>query len=106
MSTRAETIEPPGQDQAAPARPGRWAMAVAWPAFLMAGVMEALVFAVVDPSEMSWFGGERLELSRQAVYTLSFLLFWLVISLSASLSLLMVTLPDLPENPHARHWPP
>jgi hypothetical protein len=31
----------------------RW-MWIAWPAFLAAGVMEMLVFAVVDPLEMQW----------------------------------------------------
>ncbi len=92
----------------------RWAMAVVWPSFLMAGVLEALVFAVVDPADLSGFGGHRLELSRQAVYTLSFLLFWLVLSVSASLSLLMASLPEPaqnprsprnPRNPHTRGWP-
>jgi len=83
----------------------RFAMAVAWPSFLMAGVLEALVFAVFDPGDMSWFGGERIELSRQAVYTLSFMLFWGVIALAASLTLLLVTLPDPPAPPHPRGWP-
>ncbi|MCV2363565.1 hypothetical protein LNV23_08905 [Paucibacter sp. DJ1R-11] len=83
----------------------RWAMAVAWPAFFMAGVLEALVFAVIDPSDLSWFGAERLDWSRQAVYTVSFMIFWLVISLSASVSVMLATLPDLPDDAHPRGWP-
>jgi hypothetical protein len=78
---------------------------VLWPSFLMAGVMEGLVFAVVDPSELSWFGGERIELSRQAIYTISFMLFWGVIALAGSLTLMLVTLPDPPARPHPRGWP-
>jgi len=83
----------------------RFAMAVAWPSFLMAGVLEALVFAVFDPGDMSWFGGEQIALSRQAIYTLSFMMFWGVIALAASLTLLLVTLPDPPPRPHPRGWP-
>jgi len=47
-------------------------MWIAWPAFLVAGVLEMLVFAFVDPQDMQWFG-QPIELSRQGVYTLSFL---------------------------------
>ncbi len=36
-------------------------MWIAWPAFLVAGVLEMLVFAVVDPQEMQWFW-RRIEL--------------------------------------------
>ncbi|MEJ6005282.1 hypothetical protein WG899_06975 [Paucibacter sp. AS339] len=86
-------------------RLSRMAMAVIWPSFLMAGVVEALVFAVVDPSDLTWFGGAPMDLPRQAIYTLSFLLFWLVIGLSSSLSLLLADLPNQPENPHPRAWP-
>ncbi|WP_231741403.1 hypothetical protein [Paucibacter sp. KCTC 42545] len=89
-------------------RLARWAMAIAWPAFVMAGVTEGLVFSVVDPSDLTWFGGERMELSRQAVYTLSFLIFWSVISLASSISLMLATLPETPDAPqaiHPRRWP-
>ena len=34
------------------------------PSFLMAGVLEMLVFAVVDPATCSWFGGAPVDLSR------------------------------------------
>ena len=97
----------PGSDETARggSRLVRWAMAVVWPSFLMAGVLEALVFAVVDPADLSGFGGQRLELSRQAVYSFSFLLFWLVLSVSASLSLLMASLPEPAQNGHKRGWP-
>ncbi len=65
----------------------RW-MGVAWPSFLMAGVMELLVFAVVDPQSMSWFG-QSFDMSRQAIYTISFFVFWLVISVAGALTVIL-----------------
>lgn len=85
--------------------PARWAMHILWPAFVMAGVTEALVFALVDPMDLSWFGLAPVQLSREAIYTLSFLAFWLLISLASAVTLLLATLP--PESPqgHPRRWP-
>ncbi len=65
----------------------RW-MGVAWPSFLMAGVMELLVFALVDPQSMSWFG-QSFDMSRQAIYTISFFVFWLVISVAGALTVIL-----------------
>jgi hypothetical protein len=39
-----------------------------WPSFLVACVLEMLVFAVLDPHSLNWMG-QPLDLSRQAVYT-------------------------------------
>lgn len=47
-------------------------MWIAWPAFLIAGVLEMLVFAMVDPNDLHWFG-RPVEWSRQAIYTVAFL---------------------------------
>ncbi len=90
---------------APPGRFGRIAMSVLWPSFLMAGVLTALVFSLVDPADLTWFGGAPIELPRQAVYTMGFLVFWLIISLAASLSVLMATLPEPPQERHPRAWP-
>lgn len=65
----------------------RW-MWVGWPSFLMAGVLEVLVFALVDPGELHW-RGELLDWSRPAVYTLAFFAFWAVTAVSCGLSLLL-----------------
>ena len=90
----------------APSRLGRFAMAVAWASFLSAGVLECLVFAVVDPGDLRWFGAAPVELSTQAVYTLSFLIFWGVVAFGASLALLLLRLPEdgRPQR-HAPGWP-
>lgn len=68
----------------------RRAMAVLWPSFLMAGVLEMLVFAMVDPATLRWFGGELVRLSPRAVYSLSFLLFWAVIAGAGALTALLL----------------
>jgi hypothetical protein len=66
------------------------ALSVLWPAFVMAGVLEALVFAVVDPTTLAWFGGEPIEWPRQAVYTVSFFVFWGVIAAAGALTAILV----------------
>jgi hypothetical protein len=71
----------------------------------MAGVMLTLVFAVVDPSDLTWFGAAPIDLPRAAVYTLSFLIFWLLISLASAMSMLLATLPEAPGKVHPRNWP-
>jgi hypothetical protein len=65
------------------------AMRVGWPAFLMAGVLEMLVFSLVDPGTLHWFGGAPVELSTTAVYSLAFFVFWAVIVVASGLSHLL-----------------
>lgn len=65
----------------------KW-MWVVWPAFLVAAGLEMLVFAVVDPNDLQWFG-QPLALSRQAVYTLAFFAFWGLAMVSSALSVLL-----------------
>lgn len=61
-------------------------MAVLWPSFLMAGVLEMVVFAFVDPTQLQLFGGELLDWSPTAVYTVAFFLFWGLIAVSSALT--------------------
>ncbi|HEY0953691.1 MAG TPA: hypothetical protein VGE36_02965 [Roseateles sp.] len=79
---------------AGPSRVARFALAAGWSSFLSAGVLEALVFSVVDPQDLRWFGAAPIELSPQAIYTVSFLIFWGVGALCASVALLLVSQPD------------
>jgi len=58
-------------------------MAVAWPAFMGACLLEVAVFALVDPLELSW-GGGPLGWSRQAVYTVAFFAFWVTCTASSA----------------------
>ena len=69
-------------------------LAILWPAFLMAGVLEMLVFALVDPATLRWMGGELLPLAPQAVYTLAFFVFWAVIAAAGLLTRLLEGDPE------------
>ena len=64
-------------------------LAILWPSFLMAGVLEMLVFALVDPTTLRWMGGETLALSASAVYTLAFFIFWGVTAVACGLTALL-----------------
>ena len=66
----------------------RLSMWILWPAFLQACALEVVVFALVDPAELSW-RGEALHAPRQAVYTLSFFVFWLLAAAGSALTVLL-----------------
>ena len=75
-------------------------LAILWPAFLMAGVLEMLVFALIDPHDLHWFGGAPVDLSASAVYSLAFFVFWAVISTAGALTqLLKLTAQDVNQLP-------
>ena len=63
----------------------RWGL-ILWPSFLAACLLEALVFAMVDPGELHWPGQEGTP-STRAVYTAAFFAFWLVCALCSRLVL-------------------
>lgn len=67
-------------------------MWIAWPAFLLAGVLEMIVFALVDPQSLHWFG-QPLAWSREAVYTLAFFVFWALTMASSALTTLLAMSP-------------
>ena len=73
---------------------------ILWPAFLIAGVLEMLVFAVVDPEDLRWLGVEAIPWSRQAVYTVTFMILWGGVAIaSATTALLMRTPADVNRDP-------
>ncbi len=84
----------PAAETAAPAsgcaRPFRErALLILWPAFMMAGVLDALVFVIVDPSTLHWFGAEPFAGSASAVYSIAFLVFWSVIATAGAITHLL-----------------
>lgn len=68
-------------------------MWIAWPAFLVAAVLEMIVFAFVDPQELHWFDGQPLGLSRLGVYTVAFFVFWALTMASSALTTLLALSP-------------
>lgn len=67
-------------------------MWIAWPAFMVACLLEVLVFGMVDPQDLRWFG-HPVEMSRQGIYTLAFFVFWIVASLASALTTLLSKSP-------------
>lgn len=87
----------------APNRFRRMAMSVLWPAFLLAGVLEALLFVVVDPHDLRWFGGPALGLSVTAAYSVTFLIAWTLMSVSSWLTAMLLRAePDRMQAPGDR----
>jgi hypothetical protein len=71
------TVARAGLADTAPSGMAERALWIAWPAFIAACVLELLVFAVIDPSELQW-SGAALGWSRQGAYTFAFFVFWIV----------------------------
>ncbi len=74
----------PAQESSA----GRFLMQVLWPSFLVAIVAEGVFFSMVDPHELTLIGITLAD-SREAAYTVGFLLFWVLFSLSSGLTWLL-----------------
>ena len=65
------------------------ALRILWPAFLFAGVLEMMVFAVIVPHDMRWFGGALIGWSPVAIYSVTFFIFWSVIVGAGALTALL-----------------
>ena len=58
---------------------------VLWPAFIAAGVAEALFFTIFDPEELPFFG-TIVGASRITTYSVGFFLFWAFAAFSSTLT--------------------
>jgi hypothetical protein len=67
-------------------RLARRVAAIAWPAFMVAGVLEIGVFAFVDPQSLHTLNGTSLNISATAVYSLAFVFFWICASVACLLT--------------------
>jgi uncharacterized membrane protein YdjX (TVP38/TMEM64 family) len=72
-------------------------MTVLWPAFLVAGVLEMLVFAFVDPQGLHGWGVDSSVWSPTAVYTVAFLVFWAFIAAASAITLWLAGAAGLPQ---------
>ena len=73
---------------------------ILWPAFLVAGVLETLVFAVIDPDELRWFGGPSIDWPPLAIYSVTFMMFWGAIATASALTELLAL-----ESGEINRWP-
>ena len=60
-------------------------VAVLWPSFLTAGLATALFFTVFDPLDLAALT-DYPDISRTAVYSIGFFLFWLLTSSTCALT--------------------
>jgi len=67
-------------------------MWIAWPAFMVAAVLEMMVFAVLDPESLTLLG-EQVDWSRRTVYSVTFLIFWLMFMLCSAVTLQLARAP-------------
>jgi len=76
-------------------------IAVLWPSFLTAIVATGVFFSAFDPAELFPFGTD-LEISRLGIYTIGFLVFWLITAVSAIGTLYFAISNCLRNHPDSR----
>ena len=67
-------------------------MWILWPSFLMATAGVGVLFSVVDPHDLHFFG-EPVEVSRMAAYSLGFFALWALGSASSWLTCMLAKSP-------------
>lgn len=64
----------------------RLLMWILWPAFMTACLGEGLLFSLVDPEELVFFG-HAIEISKEGIYTIGFFIIWGLCALSSALTI-------------------
>ncbi|HSD42640.1 MAG TPA: hypothetical protein VLD36_12325 [Burkholderiales bacterium] len=64
---------------------GKRLIYILWPAFIVAGIAEAVFFTLFDPTDLRLFDRE-LALSRTAIYSIGFFAFWAFAAGSSALT--------------------
>lgn len=64
---------------------------ILWPAFLVACLIEMVVFAWVDPTALQL--SEAWQPSPMATYTMAFLTFWAMVAAASAVSLWLMQAP-------------
>ena len=85
-------------------RTRRWARLlgpVLWPSFLVAAIATAIFFAHIDPLTLQAQTLTDWQISRQAGYTVGFLMFWAVCAASSALTMYLGATP-VPDSPGPR----
>jgi len=76
-------------------------IAVLWPSFMVAIVATGLFFSAFDPYDLYPFG-EQTGVSRLGIYSIGFLLFWLVSAISGIGTLYFAITNCMRKNPGSR----
>jgi hypothetical protein len=56
-----------------------------WPSFLVSILAEGLLFSIVHPAELLFFGNQ-LNISDEGIYTIGFFVIWIFCSFSSALT--------------------
>ena len=76
-------------------------IAVLWPSFLVAIVATGLFFSAFDPADLYPFGKDT-EISRLGVYSIGFLFFWLISTISGIGTLYFAITNCMRQHPESR----
>lgn len=76
-------------------------IAVLWPSFLVAIVATGLFFSAFDPADLYPFGDDT-EVSRLGIYSIGFLFFWLISTISGIGTLYFAITNCMRQNPDNR----
>ena len=82
-----------GDEKPFPPRRAWLIAACLWPAFLSAGVATMFFFSGIDPETLRLQTLPDWEISRTAGYSIGFLMFWAVASLSSAISVILTRAP-------------
>ncbi len=63
----------------------RCLMQVVWPAFVGAAMTVGLLFSVIDPIQIEWVNVHLAD-NRAAAYTVGFLVFWVLFSITCCMT--------------------
>ncbi|MFV1972109.1 MAG: hypothetical protein ACC648_00185 [Thiohalobacterales bacterium] len=74
---------------------------ILWPSFLTAVIASGLFFSAFDPDDLFPFGAD-LEISRLGIYSVGFLLFWLIAAASGIGTLYFAITNCMRQNPDSR----
>ncbi|WP_251864547.1 hypothetical protein [Achromobacter sp. Marseille-Q4962] len=67
-------------------------MWILWPSFLAAAAGSALIFALIDPLDVTVFGHQPA--GRMGFYTVSFFVLWVMAGLSSALTAYLMPRPQ------------
>jgi len=76
-------------------------IAVLWPSFMVAIIATGLFFSAFDPDDLYPFG-EQTGVSRLGIYSIGFLLFWLVSAISGIGTLYFAITNCMRQSPGSR----
>ncbi len=76
-------------------------IAILWPSFMVAIVATGLFFSAFHPDDLYPFG-ERTEVSRLGIYSIGFLLFWLISAVSGIGTLYFAITNCMRKDPDSR----